>query len=113
MAAYSKILLSGSTNGQPILVVGTSSGTATTIHTNSAGIDEIWLYAYNGSGSSVVLTLCFGGTSTNNLISQSITSQSGLYLVCPGLILNGSLAVKAYAGTTNVITLAGFVNNIA
>ena len=120
MATFSKQKLSGSTRGAPIKVVATAS-TGTTIHQMPAqnGItDEIWLYAYNSSASSVVLTIQFGGTTAvDNDIKVSIPATSGLTLVVPGLILQSDItlinSVYAYAGTANVITLSGYVNRIA
>ncbi len=52
MATYSKVLLSGSTNGKGIKIASSS----TTVHTAIAGtssIDEIWLYAVNSSAADV------------------------------------------------------------
>jgi len=111
----SKVLLSGSTNGQPVLVAATSDP-GTTIHTaqsGTTGVDEIWLYAHNTTSSAVTLTLEFGGNGTTNLIAQSIPPQSGLFQVLPGLLLQNSLVVKAYASTTNVVAVSGFVNRIS
>ena len=120
MATFSKVLLSGSTEGQPIKVVATAS-TGTTVHatgTSSSIIDEVWLYAYNGHSSAVVLTIQFGGTATpDNDIKILIPATSGLTLVVPGLILTGTgSAVKniyAYAATANVVTISGYVNRIS
>lgn len=120
MATYSKVYLSGSTNGAPIKVVATSSA-GTTIHatgTSSSVTDEVWIYAYNSHTSGVVLTVQYGGTtSPDNDIKVTIPSQSGLVLVVPGLILRGtgsaSTTIYAYAGTANVITLSGYVNRIS
>lgn len=122
MATFSKELLSGSTQGKAIKIAATTSGSAgTTIHATgiSATIeDEVWLYAYNSSALSVVLTIQWGGvTSVDNEIKLTIPPTSGLTLVVPGLILSGTGAaantVAAYAGTTNVITISGYVNRIA
>jgi hypothetical protein len=120
MATYSKNLLSGSTQGQPIVVAATAS-TGTTIHatgTSSTAFDEIWLYAYNSSTSAVTLTIQFGGTATpQNDIKLSVPSTSGLTLVVPGLVLTGSgsaaATVYAYAGTASVVTISGYVNRVA
>jgi hypothetical protein len=120
MATYSKILLSGSTQGKAIKVVATAS-TGTTIHatgTSATIEDEIWLYAYNSSSSTVVLTLQYGGTTAvDNDIKIPIPATSGLTLVVPGLILTGTGSaantVYAYAGTANVVTVNGYVNRIA
>lgn len=117
MATIVKRKLSGSTDGKPILVVATATA-GTTIHTAVAGTtagtyDEIWLYAYNGSTASVVLTIEFGGaTVPDQNIIVTVAAKSGLMLVVPGLILQNGMVVKAFAGTANVITLSGFVNSI-
>jgi hypothetical protein len=120
MATYSKVLLSGSTQGKAIKVAATSS-VGTTIHetgTSATIEDEIWLYAYNSSSVTVALTIQFGGTTAvDNDIKLSIPATSGLTLVVPGLILTGTGSaantVAAYAATTNVITISGYVNRIA
>lgn len=119
MATYSKVLLSGSTQGKAIKVAATAS-TGTTIHatgTSSTIEDEIWLYAYNSSSVATILTIQFGGTTAvDNDIKLPIPSLSGLTLVIPGLILTGTGSaantVAAYAATANVITISGYVNRI-
>ena len=119
MATFSKVLLSGSTQGKAIKVAATAS-TGTTIHatgTSSSIIDEVWLYAYNSSASTVLLTIQYGGTTAvDNDIKLTIPATSGLTLVLPGLILTGTGAaantVYAYAATTNVVTISGYVNRI-
>jgi hypothetical protein len=120
MATFTKVALSGSTQGKGIKVVQTAS-TGTTIHatgTSATDIDEIWLYAYNSSTGSVTLTIQFGGTTAvDNDIKIDVPPTSGLTLVVPGLILTGTGSaantVYAYAGTANVLTLSGYVNRIA
>lgn len=120
MATFTKVALSGSTQGKAIKVAATAS-TGTTIHatgTSSSIIDELWLYAYNSSSSAVTLTIQFGGTtSVDNDIKLSIPATSGLTLVVPGLILtgtgSGANTVYAYASTTNVVTISGYVNRIS
>ena len=120
MAVFTKQLLSGSTQGRAIKVAATAS-TGTTIHTtgtSSTIIDEVWLYAYNSSTGPVTLTIQYGGTTAvDNDIRLDIPPTSGLTLVVPGLILTGNgttgATVAAYAGTTNVITISGYVNRIS
>lgn len=120
MAQFTKVALSGSTQGKGIKVVQTAS-TGTTIHatgTSSTTIDEVWLFAYNGHTADVALTIQFGGTtSPDNDITITIPTKAGLVLVVPGLMLTGTGAaantVYAYAGTANVITISGYVNRIA
>ena len=112
----SRIPLSGSTHGRGIKVVATAS-TGTTIHTattSTSDCDVITVYAYNSSASAVNLTLQWGGTSTpDDDIKLSVPATSGLTLVVPDLVLRNSLVLAAYAGTTNVITIHGYVNRVA
>jgi len=120
MATFTKVLLSGSTGGRQIEVAATAT-TGTTIHatgTSATIIDEIWLFATNTSTSAVVLTIEFGGTtSTDDLIITTIPSKSGLTIIIPGLILTGTGAaartITAFAATTNVINISGYVNRIS
>lgn len=120
MATYSKIVLSGSTNGAPVKVAATASS-GTLIHstgTSSSVIDEVWLYATNTSVTSVMLTIQYAGTtSPDNDLEITIPGQSGLILVVPGLPLTGTgsaaTSVRAFAGTANVVTIYGYVNRVA
>jgi hypothetical protein len=117
MATAVKRKLSGSTDGMPIKVVQTST-LGTTIHeavagTTAGSFDEIWLWAYNGHSADVVLTIEYGGASVpDQNIVLTIPTKVGLILVVPGLILQNTLKVTAFAATGNVITLSGFVNRI-
>ena len=114
MATMERKLLSGSTNGRGIKVVQTATA-GTTIHTAVAGTsdaDEIWIYAVNTQAGAVKLTLEWGDASTDDNIEVTIDGESGLTLVAPGLMLRNSLVVKAFAGTTNVVILHGYVNRI-
>ena len=115
MATYSKVLLSGSTQGKGIKVVQTATA-GTTIHTAVSGtsdMDEIWLWCVNSSIAAVKLTLEWGeATAPDGNIEVTIPAESGLYLVAPGLLLQNSLIVKAFAGSANVLIVHGFVNRI-
>ena len=120
MATFTKTLLSGSTRGRGIKVAATATP-GTTIHTtgtSASTIDEVWLYAYNGHSSDVLVTIEYGGTtSPDDTIKVTIPKQSGLVLVAPGLTLTGDgsagLVVKAFAATADVVTIHGYVNRIA
>ena len=117
MATFTKTLLSGSTNGKAIKVAATATA-GTTIHTavsGTASLDEVWLYAHNSSASTVKLTLEWGeATAPDGNIEINIGAEgTGLVLVSPGILLQNSLVIKAFAGTANVITLTGYVNRIA
>ena len=117
MATFTKTLLSGSTNGKAVLVVATATA-GTTIHTAVSGtssLDEVWLYAHNSSAATVKLTLEWGeATAPDGNIEINIGAEgTGLVLVAPGILLQNSLVIKAFAATANVITLTGYVNRIA
>ncbi len=121
MATFTKLALqpAGTTgDGLGILVAATATA-GTAIHTASTTtttIDELWLYAYNNETSSVVLTVEFGGvTAPKDVIKSTITSQSGLVLICAGLVIQGNATakvVRAFAGTANKISIFGYVNRI-
>jgi hypothetical protein len=117
MATAVKRKLSGSTDGKAIKITQTATA-GDTIHTAIAGttpgtFDEIWLWAYNSHTSDVLLTIEFGGaTAPDQNIVVTIPSKAGLIPLVPGLILQNGMVVKAFAGTTNVITIVGFVNSI-
>ena len=112
---FTKAKLSGSTNGRGIKVVATATP-GTTIHTAVAGTssyDEVWLWAQNNHTAAVDLTIEYGGVaSPDDLIIMSIPSKSGLYLIVPGLVLNNTLVIKAFASVANVVVVSGFVNGI-
>ena len=113
MASVSKQFLSGSTNGRPVKVVATATA-GTTIHTaHATDKDEIWLWAVNSDVVDRKLTIEFGGTtSPDDTIELLVLAESGLLLVIPGLVLSGSLLMRAFCATANVVCVSGFVNRI-
>jgi len=114
MTTYTKVKLSGSTDGRLIKVAATSTP-GTTIHAaHATALDEIWLYAVNSDTSDRKLTIEFGGTTApDDLIEIAIPAESGLLLVVPGLVLTNSLAVKAFCASANVVMIGGYVNRIS
>lgn len=110
-----KTKLSGSTNGRGIKVAATATA-GTLLHTAVSGTtswDEVWLYVVNSSTSAVKLTIEWGeATAPDGNIEQMIDGESGLVLVVPGLLLQNSLTVRAFAGTTNVLIIHGYVHSI-
>lgn len=117
MASYSKVLLSGSTQGKGVKVAATSIGSGTTIHTAVSGtssIDFITLYAQNTDTQSRKLTIGWGGTTDpDDLIEVTIPAESGLVPVAIKLPLQNSLIVKAAAAAANVIIIFGEVSRVA
>ena len=118
MATFSKIVLSGSTDGRLIKVAQTATA-GTTLHTGSATattIDEVWLYAQNNHTADVLLTVEFGGVSNpDDLIQVTVPFKEGLFLIVAGMPIKGNatpLVVRAFAATANVISIGGYVNRI-
>lgn len=115
MSTFTKVALSGASNGKAIKVVATVT-TGTTIHTSQSGttgFDEIWLWAYNSDTVDRALTIEYGATTApDNNVIVTIPFKAGLILVVPGLILQNSLLVTAFAAAANVVTISGFVNRI-
>ena len=116
MPTIKKQELSGGADGIGVKVVATSSP-GTDVHTANATTDvneydEIWLWASTKNAAAVVLTIQFGATTAvTNDIAYTIQPNETV-LVCPGLILQNSLVVKAYASVANVVSLHGYVNRI-
>ena len=112
---FTKIKLSGSTNGKGIKIVATAT-LGTTIHTAVVGTssyDEVWLYAYNGHTADVILTLEWGEATVpdgNTIIT--IPFKQGRFLIVDGRLLNNSLVITGFASVANVIVIDGFVNQI-
>jgi hypothetical protein len=109
--------LSGSTDGKAIKIIPTSTP-GTTIHTAVSGTtpgtyDEVWLWAYNGHNSNVMLTVEFGGTSVpdQNIIT-TLPYKSGLIPIVPGFLLQNGAPVTAFTSVSGVVTINGFVNYI-
>jgi len=118
MATFSKIALSSSTDGRMIKVAATATA-GTTIHTGSATattFDEVWLYAVNSDTTNRKLTIEWGGVSSpDDLIEFTVPSESGLFLIVPGLVIKGNatpLIVRAFCATADVVNIAGYVNRI-
>ena len=115
MATYSKQKLSHNTNGKNIKVTQTATA-GDDIQTAVSGTsdwDEVWLYACNTDSSAGVLTIEWGGvTSPADLTEIELAADSGWVLIVPGLLIQNSLVVQAFAAAANVVMINGFVNRI-
>jgi hypothetical protein len=116
MAVFSKVELSGGTDGRGVKVVAEAT-LGTTIHTaHATAYDEVYLYAMNSTAAGVLLTIEWGGaTDPDDLIEITVPATgAGPTLVIPGWILTNSLVITAFAaaGSPNVITINGWVNRI-
>lgn len=112
--AYTKVKLSGGTDGKNILIAATATA-GTLIHTaHATALDEVWLWASNTDTVARKLTIEFGGTtSPNDLVEVFIAAESGAAIIIPGWLLTNGLVVRAFAASTNVITINGYVNRIS
>lgn len=110
MASVSKQYLSGSSTGKSISVVATATA-GTTIHdADNTAMDEVWLWACNTSASSVDLTIEYGASAAHIVVT--LAPKQGLVPILPGTILNTDI-IRAYATTTAVVYVVGYVNRIA
>ena len=118
MANYSKYLLSLSDSGKSIAIANVNPGNANgTIHVSSAtsGVyDEVYLYGYNGYGSTINGTLWWGGTTPNDMQVFPFTNGAGRIMLTDGRLLSNGAAVQATTvmNGTSGLTLDGFVNRI-
>ena len=88
----------------------------TLIHTAVSGtssMDEVYLYASNIHTADVVLTIEWGGAGvTTKYIVKTIPKNVGRILVIDGQPIGNANVIRAFAATTNVVTITGFVNQI-
>ncbi|MEE8485034.1 MAG: hypothetical protein V3S38_00560, partial [Acidimicrobiia bacterium] len=113
-AVFTKLILSGSTNGIPILVAATATA-GTTIHDSSTVLDEVWLWAWNVSTTTRLLTLELGGVTDPGQILEVNIPAIGPppTLVVPGWLMTGSVDIDAFAvSAANTIVISGYVNRI-
>lgn len=110
MGVTREFLTGGTANGRPISI--TQTATAGNLLHTSAGKDEIWLFATNTSAADVVMTVEFGGvTSPGDLIKVTVPANDTVPVV-PGQILATGLIARAFAATTAVLNVFGYVNRI-
>lgn len=118
MATYTRALLSGSTDGQPVKIAATATP-GTTVHTavaGSASWDEVYLWVTNTDTVARTVTVEWGGTTDpDNLVVKalSLPPSSGPIPLITGLVLNNGKVVKVFASAANVVLATGYVNNIA
>jgi len=106
--------LSASNDGRGIPVAATSSP-GTLIHTalDSKAANEwdaLVLRVVNTSSSPVKLTLEWGGTDAADQVEMTIPAESGFSEVVVGHVLQDGAEVRAFAATTNVLVVHGFVH---
>jgi len=111
-----RIGLSGSTNGATMTVNTTSAISPMIVHTTGPGVynwDDIWIWAANTDTVSRTISLYFGAHSSigDQVVgSYDLPPGGAPVLICPGLFLQNSGVVEAYASIANKINLTGYVN---
>ena len=117
MATYSRLLLSGSTNGKPIPVAATATP-GTLVHTalaGSGGFDEVYLWVSNVTAATVTLTLEWGGVTDpgNHMVkSMSVPANSPPLAIVTGQVLNNGLVVGAFSNVASALNITGYINRI-
>lgn len=116
MATYTKVKLSGSTDGKPIKIAATATA-GTTVHTaHATALDELWIWLTNTDTVDRTVTVEFGGvTNPDCLILKTVTipALSPPIPVVTGQLLTNSLVVGIFASSANVVLASGYVNRIA
>ena len=118
MATYSVVLLSGSTDGQPIPVVATATP-GTLLHTavaGSAAWDEVYLWVSNVTAAAATLTIEWGSvTDPGGLLVKnlSVPANSTAVPVATGQRMNNGSVVRAFSGTASALNITGNINRIS
>ena len=115
MATATKIKLSGSTDGERILVSQTAT-LGNTIHATGTGlstvvIDEISFDLANVSAAAVLVTIEWGGVAAKDIIKINLDPYE-IRSFTNILAGTGSAAntLSIFAATTNVVTVGGWVD---
>lgn len=114
----SRVLLSGSTDGKPVVVAATATP-GTTIHTavsGSVSFDEVYLWVSNVTASAATLTIEFGSTTDPGghiCKAYSVPANSPPIPVVTGQSLNNGAVVKAFSGTASALNITGHANRLS
>lgn len=93
MSTYSKLKLSGSTDGRVVAITSLTSP-GDTIHTAVSGTtdyDEVWLWAANNSDFDVILNLVLG----SGILKFPLLAKSN-QIILPGQVLHNSNVISAF-----------------
>lgn len=105
--------LSANGNYLPINITSIASASPNLIHTAaSTDFDELWIEAFNYSVEDILLTLCLGGTSPHQLLSQVIPPGRGLIPLLRGNKVSNGLITSAFASSANKVSLTGYIHRI-
>lgn len=116
--AFTKFLLTGSTDGRMIPLVATATP-GTLIHTATAGtasLDEIWLWANNVTNAPSALTLQWGGVldPTDHMFKAiNIPANSIGFPLALGIPIRNGLVIRGFSTNASSINVYGFWHLIA
>ena len=117
MGKWSKILLSGSTDGQGLPVSGATPSTGLIIHTAVTGasdsVDEVVLYAYNTVTTAIEAKVAIGPTTATGsryIHTLPAGDLGGLQPIVPGLLVRNAKTVVCYATANAKWNVFGWVN---
>ncbi len=111
-----RIGFSAATNGATMTVNTTSAISPMTVHTAGPGIynwDDVWIWAANTDTVSRTISLYFGAHSSigDQVVGNYDLPPGGApVLICPGLFIQNSGVIEAYASIADKINLTGYVN---
>lgn len=117
MAAYSRQLLSGSTNGRAIPIVATATA-GTLLHTAIAGtasFDEVYLWVSNVTAADATLTIEWGGVTNpgdHMVHAYTIPAASQMLPIALGQNLQNGLVIRAFSSVASALNAIGYVNRI-
>ena len=114
MSVLTRMKLSGTTAGKPLLITSTNSTGANTVHvcttsTGSGVWDEVYLWGFNNTTGTVDLSLEYGDTTSVVVCSLSAKSTTK---ILPGTMGNASTTIKGFKGGAGTVGVIGFVNRI-
>jgi hypothetical protein len=111
--SITKEFLSASTNGRGIKVA-TNATPGTLLHAaHATAKDEVFLWFTNTDSVERKVTVEWGGTTApDDNLTMNIPAGETM-LVVPGLVVSGSVNVRAFGGASNVLVAFGFVNRIS
>lgn len=117
MPTFTRVVLSGSTNGLPVPVVAVATA-GTLIHTVTnvaTASDEVYLWVSNVTAAPATLTIEWGGVTdpgSHLCKALSIAANSAPILVANGIALAGGLVIRAFSGTASALNITGYANRI-
>lgn len=104
--------LSSSTDGLPIQITGTATGSANTLHVTTANqYDRITIDLTNTGSTAIEVTIELGGTATGNQVITTVPGKATVRAVDKAVVGGSATTrnIKAFAGTGSVINAFGFV----